>query len=117
MTPEARRLLCRQLRREQTPPERLFWELVRDRRWAGLKFRRQHPLGRFVLDFYCPALQLAVELDGDVHGDQRERDQERDLLILDRGIRVVRVRNGDLLRDPEGVLAAIRAAVESPGPA
>src|SRR5260370_799436 len=54
---EARRALCRELRQRQTPPEEFFWELVRDRRFEGYKFRRQHPLSRFIADFYCPELR------------------------------------------------------------
>jgi len=115
MSPEARRELCRRLRREQTTAERFFWELVRNHRFQGVQFRRQHPLGRFVLDFYCPAWRLAVELDGSSHAGQGERDSERDLLLVQHGIRVVRVRNEELLAEPEGALAGLPVG-PTPGP-
>jgi len=116
MSPDARRELCRRLRREQTPAERFFWELVRNHRFQGVQFRRQHPLGRFVLDFYCPVWRLAVELDGSSHAGQGERDRERDLVLAQHGIRVVRLRNEDLLADPQGALAGLPVG-PTPSPA
>ncbi len=104
---EARRALCRELRQKQTPAEQFFWELVRDRRFEGYKFRRQHPLGTFITDFYCPELRLAVELDGGIHATQAERDQARDEILAQQGIRVVRIRNQELLADPEATLARL----------
>jgi very-short-patch-repair endonuclease/peroxiredoxin len=104
-----RREVCRDLRERQTPPEEFFWELVRDRRFAGLKFRRQHPLGDFIVDFYCPTLHLAVELDGGVHNDQASQDRDRDEMLAELGVRVLRIRNADFLADPEAALALIRA--------
>jgi len=68
---------ARQLRREQTPAEALLWGHLRNRRLKGLKFRRQHPVGRFVADFYCAQHRLIVELDGAVHQRQREYDDLR----------------------------------------
>ena len=104
---EARRALCRELRQKQTPAEQFFWELVRDRRFEGYKFRRQHPLGTFITDFYCPELRLAVELDGGIHATQVERDQARDEILAQQGIRVVRIRNEELVADPEATLARL----------
>ena len=79
---------ARRLRRPQTESERLLWEQLRDRRLEGMKFRRQHAVGAFVLDFHCDEHRLAVEVDGGVHLDdaQRERDQIRQQLPQDRGI-------------------------------
>jgi shikimate kinase/very-short-patch-repair endonuclease len=105
---EARRQLCRELRQRQTPAEEFFWELVRDRRFDGLKFRRQYPLGGFIPDFYCPEYKLAVELDGSVHQHQAERDQARDEAINRYGIRVVHIKNADILERPEEVLEELR---------
>lgn len=68
---------ARQLRREMTPAERVLWDRLRNRRFLGLKFRRQHPLGRFIADFYCAEHRLVIELDGDVHLARREYDQAR----------------------------------------
>jgi len=109
MTPLARLQLCRDLRLRQTSAEAFFWELVRDRRFDGLKFRRQHPLSRFVADFCCAELRLAVELDGEIHVGQIERDTWRDAVIAgERGVRVVRIANDALIADPEVTLQRLR---------
>jgi very-short-patch-repair endonuclease len=65
---------ARELRTRQTPAESILWDALRGRRLAGLKFRRQHPIGTFVVDFCCPDRRLAIELDGPVHAEQREHD-------------------------------------------
>jgi ribA/ribD-fused uncharacterized protein len=106
------RALCRELRQRQTPAETFFWELVRDRRFEGYKFRRQHPLGAFIADFYCPELRLAVELDGGVHATQRERDHSRDEILNQYGIRVVRIQNETFLADPEATLHHLHTLIE-----
>jgi len=80
---------------------------VRDRRFEGYKFRRQHPLGRFVADFYCPELRLAIELDGGIHTTQVERDRARDEIVAQHDTRVVRIRNEGFLADPEATLAEL----------
>jgi very-short-patch-repair endonuclease len=103
-----RRELCRELRRRNTPAEEFFWELVRDRRFDGLKFRRQHPIGEFVADFYCSERRLVVELDGAVHDNTGDRDQARDEAIERTRIQVIRVTNQEVLDDPEDVLNRLR---------
>jgi very-short-patch-repair endonuclease/shikimate kinase len=108
---EARRQLCRELRQRQTPAEEFFWELVRNLRFDGLKVRRQHPLGRFIADFYCPEHKLAIELDGSIHQRQSERDQARDEAISLYGIRVVRIKNADILEGPEEMLEELRKSL------
>ena len=105
-----RRELSRSLRRNTTPAERSFWERVRARQCVGLKWRRQHPIGPFVADFYCRALALVVELDGQVHAATVERDRERDAYFAGRGLRVVRIENCDWLADPDRILAELCAA-------
>src|SRR5438132_13241525 len=84
---------ARELRRQMTRSERLAWEELRGRRLNGLKFHRQRPWGVFVLDFYCPALRLAIEIDGPVHADpeRRRHDAERQRVLEDAGIRFARV--------------------------
>jgi len=69
---------ARLLRRDSTIPERILWKLLRDRRLSGAKFRRQHPVGPYVVDFYCPSHGLVVELDGRSHDDHGLQDQERE---------------------------------------
>ena len=105
--------LCRQLREQQTPPEQMLWELLRDRRFEGYKFRRQQPLGNFVADFYCSASQLAVELDGGVHDTQRERDRARDAILAAHGVQVLRIHNAELIAEAEAVLDRLRLALQS----
>ncbi len=84
---------ARSLRKKLTPTEAILWERLRDRRCMNLKFRRQHPIGRFVLDFYCEELRVAIEVDGGIHNDpeQRRSDQERQLLLEETGIRFIRL--------------------------
>jgi very-short-patch-repair endonuclease len=99
---------ARQLRRNATIPERLLWGLLRDRRLAGVKFRRQHPIGPFVVDFYCAAEGLVVELDGHSHHDRGYQDRERQLYLETvAGLRVVRVDNDDILQDSESVILGL----------
>jgi very-short-patch-repair endonuclease len=97
------------------PERRLWWEL-RHSRLDGLKFRRQHPLGPYVLDFYCHAARLAVEVDGGSHNiaGRRERDLARDAWLGDRGIHTLRLPARLLEDNPGQALALIRAAVARP---
>ncbi|MEO8504528.1 MAG: DUF559 domain-containing protein [Acidobacteriota bacterium] len=95
----------RRLRQHDTDAEHRLWEVLRDRRLGGKKFRRQHAVGRFVLDFYCPAEKVAVELDGAGHQavDQIQYDEERTKLLHARSIRVLRFANEEVLLEPERV--------------
>ena len=101
---------ARRLRRDSTFPERLLWSRLRGRRLAGLKFRRQHPVGRFIVDFYCDEHRLAVELDGQSHNDRAAHDAARSAWLEQQGVRVLRFHNDDVLEDVEPVLAAIAKA-------
>lgn len=101
---------ARELRQEMTPAEEKLWQQLRNRKLAGLKFRRQHPVGRFIVDFYCPACRLVVEIDGDIHDRQRERDAVRTEDLAAYGYRLLRFRNEQVLNDLETVLTAIKAA-------
>jgi very-short-patch-repair endonuclease len=105
---------ARSLRTRPTRVEAMLWEVIRDRRLDGLKFRRQHPIGPFVVDFCCPELRLIVELDGAVHDTQREDDAEREALLIAAGYDVVRFRNDEVRKDLPSVLAAIRTAASQP---
>ena len=95
----------KQLRRRMTLPEVIVWYALRERKMGGWKFRRQHPKGRYVLDFYCDELKLAVEVDGDIHGfgDQPRRDGRRDTWLRLCGIEVLRIPARDVLYDMDGV--------------
>jgi len=104
------------LRRALTQPERTLWALLR-RNERGLHFRRQHPTGPYILDFYCAAAKLAVEVDGPAHADQQDRDQRRSDWLASEGIRVIRFTVDDVERRPAFVLAAIAQAAPSFRPA
>jgi very-short-patch-repair endonuclease len=100
---------ARQLRRAQTPTEQLVWSLVRDRR-LGVKFRRQHPCGRFVLDFVCLERGLVVEVDGEQHAES-PYDAKRDAWLAAEGLRVLRVYNPEVVCNLDGVREAILEAL------
>ncbi|MDF3040461.1 MAG: hypothetical protein K0Q71_3167 [Thermomicrobiales bacterium] len=110
---------ARDLRTHQTPSEVLLWGALRSRRLDGLKFRRQHPIGPFVVDFCCPDRRLIVELDGAVHDGQPEHDAEREDLLKAAGYRVLRFRNEAVRADLSDVLQVILTAAlaEPPRPA
>jgi very-short-patch-repair endonuclease/predicted GIY-YIG superfamily endonuclease len=100
---------ARELRKNQTDAEQLLWGLLRDRRFAGKKFRRQHPVDRYILDFYCHELKLAVELDGGQHNEEvaQHYDKERTRLLNEHGIQVIRFWNNEVLRQTDSVLEAL----------
>jgi len=100
--------IARKLRREMTLPEVLLW---RELRQSDLKFRKQHPVGRYVLDFYCAAAKLGIEVDGIAHdmGDHPETDVARDASLRERGLEIVRIRAADVLKSVADVAAAIEA--------
>jgi len=100
----------RRLRREMTYPERKLWGLLRGRRLAGLKFRRQCPIGEYIVDFYCESAGLVVELDGESHATQGDDDLDRQSALERQGFRILRVSNDDVLQDPEAVLLGIAKA-------
>ena len=103
-------LRARALRREMTPPEGMLWQALR-RRPNGLKFRRQHPIGRCIVDFYCPALNLVIEVDGIAHlmGDNPSHDLRRDAWLRGQGVSVRRFDAADIIRDLGSVVTAIVA--------
>ena len=102
-------LIARSLRKRQTPAERAMWAVLRDRRLRDLKFRRQFPIGPFVADFCCWEIRLVVELDGEVHAEQVERDRERDDFIRRSGFTVLRFPNDRVFEDTGGVIEEILA--------
>jgi len=110
---------AREMRRSPTPAEAALWEALRSRRLDGLKFRCQHALGPFILDFCCPAHRLVVELDGAGHDEpeQAGRDEVRTEQLAAYGYRVLRFRNEEVFEDLDAILARIRAAcAESESP-
>ena len=102
---------ARELRYAPTRAEDRLWNALRG--WNLAKFRRQHPFERFILDFYCPAAKLCVEVDGDIHDEQVERDAARTELLNAHGIRVIRFRNDEVLGDTRSVLRRIETALKA----
>ncbi|HEY3447228.1 MAG TPA: endonuclease domain-containing protein [Myxococcales bacterium] len=104
---------CRELRRNATPAERRLWELLKGRQLDGWKFRRQHQFGPFILDFFCPASRLAIEVDGPVHwtAQAEMRDEIRTEFLEENGIRVLRFTNDEVLHRTDAVLVRIQEAV------
>ena len=104
----------RRLRRNQTPAEARVWELLRNRRCLGVKFRRQYSVDHFILDFYAPELKLAVEPEGGIHTtpDQQEYDQHRHDRLKAFGITIVRLSNELILDDPAAAREKIEAIIQ-----
>ncbi|MDA8170936.1 MAG: endonuclease domain-containing protein [Nitrospiraceae bacterium] len=100
---------CRDLRRNSTDAENLLWRLLRGRQLNGAKFRRQHPIGHFILDFYCDELKLAIELDGGGHAEEKQKlyDEQRTRALEGEGIKVLRFWNNDVLTRTEAILETI----------
>ena len=107
---------ARELRQTSTVAERKLWSLVRNRKIAGCKFRRQVPIGRYFADFACLEARLIVELDGDHHADRVDYDAGRTETLEADGWTVLRFWNSRILTNPEGVTMAIRSALQSARP-
>lgn len=105
----------RSLRREMTDAEQLLWRHLRMRQMRGCKFRRQHPLGRYILDFVCLEAALVVEVDGGQHAENEEQDLLRTMFLSQQGLRVLRFWNNDVLKDIESVKQVIWNALGKVG--
>jgi len=107
----ARRLpKAKSMRSNPTDAEKVLWRMLRDHRFLGLKFKRQAPIGPYIVDFLCPQLRLVVEADGSQHG--KNRDSFRDVWLHDEGYRVVRFWNHQILTQSEAMLRQLQAIVE-----
>jgi adenine-specific DNA-methyltransferase len=104
---------ARELRTELTDVERRLWFRLRDRRLFGWKFRRQVPIGPFIVDFACAEHRLIIELDGGQHTETVDEDDRRTTYIEKRGWRVVRFWNSDVIENLDGVLEAITMEIEA----
>ena len=107
---------ARELRKSQTPAEQILWEMLRDRRFLNLKFRRQHQIGDYIADFYCHEKQLVIELDGSIHrrSDVQKKDQQRDASLKSLGFNIVRIPNALVINQPEQVLNQLAESFPSP---
>ena len=113
-SPEAR-ALAQLLRRTLTLPEALLWKGLKARPQEGLHFRKQHPLGPYVLDFYCSRARLCIEVDGFSHGagDRPIRDAQRDAWLRRQGVETLRLRAGLILEDIDAALSMVRTTARS----
>jgi very-short-patch-repair endonuclease len=107
---------ARDLRQHMTDAEQRLWHCLRGKQLDGFRFRKQHPITRFVLDFYCPEVRLAIEIDGSQHNTAlaRASDEECTRFLKARGIRVLRCWNHEVLQDLPGVLERIWEALHLP---
>jgi very-short-patch-repair endonuclease len=103
--------LAREHRHEPTPAERVLWERLRRNQVAGVQFRRQHPIDRFIVDFYCGAAMLVVEVDGPIHDTTVEEDAARQQFLEALGLRVLRFTNEEVLNQTDAVVARIHSQV------
>ena len=107
---------ARRLRQQLTPAEDQLWSALRGRQLVGLKFRCQHPVGRFIVDFYCPSCKLVIEVDGDIHAQQKAYDDARTEQLQSFGYRVLRFTNEEVLNDLQTVLACIVQTAKAHAP-
>ena len=107
----------RELRQTATKAEKILWEYLRDRRFDGLKFRRQHPLNKFIADFYCHEKKLVIELDGTIHDEKfnADYDNARTYELEGFGITVIRFKNNEVEKNVEFVLSEIRKIIKKNG--
>ena len=101
---------ARYLRKEETKPEKILWEKLRNSKF-GIKFRRQHPIDKFILDFYAPKIKLAIELDGSVNKENQEYDKMRTEYLELKNIKVIRFWNSEVEKNLETVLEKIRKII------
>jgi very-short-patch-repair endonuclease len=106
---------ARKLRKHQTDAEKLLWSIFRSRQLLGLKFRRQHSIGPYILDFYCHNYRLCIELDGGQHYTKagEQGDEDRAVFLAKRGVHILRFSNLDILKNLEGVLLTVVEEVTS----
>lgn len=103
---------AKQLRLRPTPAEQQLWQRLKGKQLNGYKFRRQFALYTFIVDFYCHALKLVIEVDGGVHSDQQERDHRRDVMLQEHGYTVLRFTNEQVYTDMHTVLERISHSFE-----
>jgi very-short-patch-repair endonuclease len=104
---------ARQLRQNLTPAEERLWQALKNRQLRGVKFRVQHPIASFIVDFYCPQHRLIIELDGGIHSQQVEYDAARTEKLHQLGYRVIRFRNQQVMSNLNLVLQQITDAIEN----
>jgi very-short-patch-repair endonuclease len=103
--------MAKALRKEMTHTERLLWDRLNNKQLLKVRFRRQHPIYRFIADFYCHAARLVVEVDGGIHNSRKEYDEGRAAEMERFGIKVIRFRNDDVEKNIEDVIYRIEEIV------
>jgi very-short-patch-repair endonuclease len=103
--------VAKKLRKNSTDVEKLLWKYLGAKRFKGLKFRRQEPIGRYIVDFISYEKRLIIEVDGGQHATDKGKDEERDKWLNDQGYKVLRFWNNDVLTNIDGVLEVIRRNV------
>ena len=119
-TSELAKMLARELRKDQTKSEKLFWVELRNRKFAGFKFNRQHPIyyfkdGQkkfFIADFFCNELKLVIELDGEIHESQKEYDQVREELLQTKKRIILRFKNEEIETSINASLIKLKRSIE-----
>jgi len=101
------------MRSQPTRAERVLWQSLRRNEAEGLKFRRQHAIGSFIVDFYCVQAELVIEIDGPIHASQREADEERQAYLEGMGLTVLRFSNEEVLGTLPTVLMRIREFIQA----
>ncbi|HEX2967284.1 MAG TPA: endonuclease domain-containing protein [Syntrophorhabdaceae bacterium] len=111
-------IFAKELRKRSTDAERLLWSHLRAGRFHGLKFRRQHPIGDYIVDFVCLQNKFIIELDGGQHAmpDHSSRDQERAHWLEKEGYTIIRFWNNDVLTNTSGVLESLVRLLQAPSP-
>ena len=99
--------LAQEMRRNSTPCEKILWDVLKENKLKGCKFRRQHPVNRYIIDFFCHEKKLAIEVDGDIHMNQYDQDKYRDKYLESMGIITLRVTNDEIIKNINQVLTRI----------
>lgn len=112
--PDSSFLKARELRKNETAAEKVLWERLKNNQVKSYKFRRQHPIGLYIADFYCHKLKLIIEVDGDYHlsDDQILKDSERTSSLNESGLQVIRFKNEDIIEDIESVFTKLRNEIK-----
>jgi very-short-patch-repair endonuclease len=108
--------LAKVLRKSQTDAEKIVWQKLRSKQLNGFKFKRQQPLGRYIVDFVCFDKKLIIEIDGGQHATQKDKDLQREQWLQSEGFEVVRFWNNDIFENIEGVLETIMKKLSTPSP-
>ena len=102
---------ARRLRKEMTDAEKILWACLSKNQLNGVRFRKQHPVGGYIADFYCHEFKLVIEVDGKIHDKQKDYDEMRDRELGALGLKVIRFTNAEVVANIEGVLGKIRGSM------